>query len=80
MAVREALIRARKAAGLTQQEVADLIGMDRASYAHIERGTRNPSYEVMTRLADLLGGSMDALFLPTDVPKRHNEHAAAAGQ
>lgn len=45
----------RKAAGLTQIELAKLSGITQAMLCQIERGTKNPSLQVSLELANQLG-------------------------
>jgi transcriptional regulator with XRE-family HTH domain len=45
---------ARKAAGLTQKEVADKLGMTVPGVGHWEQGFREPSLETLNKLARLL--------------------------
>ena len=45
----------RKAAGKSQAEVAEDIGISRAAYSNIENGKRRPSVEVAKRIATVLG-------------------------
>lgn len=47
---------------LTQQQVADHIGCSAVVYSRYENGVRQPSIEVLLRLADLFGVSVDALL------------------
>lgn len=48
--------------GLTQQQIADEIGVNRGSYSNWEKGKREPSFENLIKLADLLEVSLDSLF------------------
>lgn len=66
--MRHRLIAARKEAKLTQQQLADLINIDRSYYAHIERGARCPSLGVALKIAQVLGKRVEEIFLPYDVP------------
>ena len=52
----------RKKKGLTQQEIADEIGINRGSYSNWEKGKREPSFENLVKLADLFDVSLDWLF------------------
>ncbi|QNE77182.1 helix-turn-helix domain-containing protein [Streptomyces finlayi] len=55
----------REAAGLTQQELADIAIMTRSHIAHIEAGRRTPSKEDARRLDRALGtGNVLQSFLP----------------
>lgn len=57
----------REAAGLTQQELADMAFMTRSHIAHIEAGRRVPSKEDARRLDRALGtGDVLSSFLPQD--------------
>ncbi|MBX9399172.1 helix-turn-helix transcriptional regulator [Streptomyces sp. TRM72054] len=57
----------REAAGLTQQELADMAVMTRSHIAHIEAGRRVPSKEDARRLDRALGtGNVLSSFLPQD--------------
>lgn len=69
--MRQQLIIARKKANLTQKQLADLINIDRSYYAHIERGTKQPSLAVALRIAQALGENVENIFLPSDVSIRH---------
>ena len=71
--MREALMTARKNAGKTQADVAEIVGIDRSYYAHIEKGKRSPALNVAIRIAECLGSDVGKLFLPTDVSKSHNK-------
>jgi transcriptional regulator with XRE-family HTH domain len=46
---------ARKARGMTQEEVASAAGLQPAYVGRVERGTQNPTIEVLARLAVALG-------------------------
>lgn len=48
----------RNAAGLTQEELADKIGLTPLSIARYENGTRVPIPTVMRQLYELSGGSV----------------------
>jgi transcriptional regulator with XRE-family HTH domain len=57
----------REAAGLTQQQLADMAMMTRSHIAHIEAGRRVPSREDARRLDMVLGtGNVLSSFLPQD--------------
>lgn len=53
--MRENLRQARKAKGLTQQEMADKLGLTLNHYQKIEYAKLNGSFEVWDALEDLLG-------------------------
>lgn len=52
----------RKAAGLTQAEVAEALGIERATVGMWETGTSWPSARVLPDLAGLLCCSIDELY------------------
>lgn len=53
---------ARKRAKLSQQEVADILGISRNSYGQKERGYVPFNLEEMFALSELLDSSLDDLF------------------
>jgi transcriptional regulator with XRE-family HTH domain len=57
-AVREA----RNALGLSQEQFGYRAGMDRTYVSGIERGARNPTAQVMWRIADALGEPLSDLL------------------
>ena len=54
---------ARKQAKLSQQDVADILGISRNSYGQKERGNVPFNLEEMFALSDLLNVSLDDLFI-----------------
>ena len=54
---------ARKQAKLSQQDVADILGISRISYGQKERGDVPFRLEEMFTLSDLLNTSLDDLFI-----------------
>lgn len=53
--MRENLKKARHAAGYTQQQIADRIGISQRYYQNIERGDRDGNFTIWDSLEDLLG-------------------------
>lgn len=53
---------ARKAAGRTQAEVAEKVGIDTVSLSRIERGTVTPGVPTLDKIADELGVALGRLF------------------
>ncbi|GHV26743.1 hypothetical protein FACS18948_3000 [Clostridia bacterium] len=59
---------AREAKGLTQEQLASLVGVKRTAICKIEAGTRKPSLDVALRLERILGRS--ARYLLTQEPQK----------
>jgi transcriptional regulator with XRE-family HTH domain len=49
----------RKQRGMTQQQMADAIGIQRPHVARIETGRYNFNYDVLEQIAQALGGHID---------------------
>ena len=61
----QAMIDARKSQNLTQKELSDRTGITQADISRIEKGTRNPSLEMLKRLARGLGMQLKVEFIKT---------------
>ena len=68
MSVKNQLRRFRFEAGeMTQQELAERVGVTRQTILSIERGNYNPSVELALRLARAFGTTVEELFsLPAE--------------
>lgn len=64
MDVIRAIIDARISQNLTQKELAERTGMNQADISKIENGTRNPSVNLLKRLADGMGMVLKIEFVP----------------
>ena len=53
--------RARKAAGMTQADLAEKLGISTSFLGHIERGTRKASLDTLVKMANEMGVSLDSL-------------------
>ena len=53
---------ARKQNGYSQKELAELVGVHVTNISRYERGENRPTAEVLSRLADVLGVSLDFLM------------------
>jgi transcriptional regulator with XRE-family HTH domain len=62
----KAVRRERLRAGLSQEELADLAGLDRTYIGGIERGERNPGVIALQKVATGLGVPLGALFADVD--------------
>lgn len=49
----------RKTRGLTQQQLADLMGVQRATISNYEIGRRSPHIKELARLAEILGVNLE---------------------
>ncbi|MBS6702633.1 MAG: helix-turn-helix transcriptional regulator [Clostridiales bacterium] len=61
----QAMIDARKSAGLTQKQLAEKTGIAQADISKLETGNANPSLRTLQRLAAGMGMKMKIEFLPT---------------
>lgn len=52
---------------MTQQQVANAIGITQRKYSYVETGTQPLTDELLCALADLYGVSVDYLLFRTDV-------------
>lgn len=59
-----AMIKVRKERGLTQKQLSELTGISQADISRIENGTRNPSLEMIKRLAIGMGMRLKLEFIP----------------
>ena len=57
-----AVKKARISKNLTQEKLAELIGITPAHLKQLESGRRNPSFDVLFEIAHLLSLSLDALM------------------
>ncbi len=63
----ERLVEQRKYNKLTQQKVAEYLGISQPSYIRYEKGDSEPSLENLARLADLFDVSADYLLGRSDI-------------
>ena len=61
--VRKAIIEARIATGLTQQQVAEATGMNQRAISRIEMGNTNPTVRTLGRLARGFGKKLEIRFV-----------------
>ena len=67
MDVIRAIVDARTSQNLTQKELAERTGINQADISKLENGTRNPSVNLLKRLAEGMGMALKIEF----VPKQH---------
>lgn len=59
-----AIVDARTSQNLTQKELAERTGINQADISKLENGTRNPSINLLKRLADGMGMVLKIEFVP----------------
>lgn len=64
MDVIRAIVNARTARNLTQKQLAERTGIDQADISKLENGTRNPSVNLLKRLADGMDMILKIEFIP----------------
>ncbi len=68
---------ARRAAELTQAELANAVGVTRQTIAAIEAGNYAPSVYLALAIADRLGNTVEALFAAVSAPPRSSSPTSA---
>ena len=56
---------------LTQQQLADAIGITQRKYSYLETGTQQLTDEILVKLADYYHVSIDYLLRQTNKPQRN---------
>ncbi len=59
----------RKMCGYTQQQVADMLNLNRTTYTKYETGASEPSIEIMKKIASILGVDVNALLVEDPLEK-----------
>lgn len=59
-----AIVEARTSQHLTQKQVAERTGINQADISKLENGTRNPSIQLLKRLADGMDMDLKIEFIP----------------
>ena len=70
MDVIRAIVDARTSQNLTQKELAERTGINQADISKLENGTRNPSVNLLKRLADGMGMALRIEFVPKQANSR----------
>ena len=52
----------RKVEKITQEEVAEILGINKNYYSMLETGLRTPSFKLAKKIADLFNSSVDEIF------------------
>lgn len=79
MTLGQRLQKARKESGLSQEELAEQLGVSRQAVSKWENDSGYPEMEKMIRLSQLYQVSLDYLVGNGQEPERSNEENAAAG-
>ena len=58
------MIEARKSQNLTQKQLADLAGIDQGDISKLENGLRNPTLQLLKRIADSMDMTLKIEFVP----------------
>jgi len=69
-AIIQALIDARKKAGLTQKQLSELTGIAQGDISRLENGNGNPSLNTLRRLATATGTTLKIEFAPSAVERK----------
>lgn len=64
MDVIRAIVDAKTSQNLTQKELAERTGINQADISKLENGTRNPSVNLLKRLAEGMGMALKIEFVP----------------
>ncbi len=64
MNVIRAIVDARASLNMTQKELAERTGINQADISKLENGTRNPSVNLLKRLAEGMGMVLKIEFVP----------------
>jgi transcriptional regulator with XRE-family HTH domain len=60
------LRRLRRIADLTQEQLAEKVGVSADFISQVERGINTPSFDTIQKLAEVLEVDASELFLPSD--------------
>lgn len=55
------LLELRKSKGITQQEIANILGINNVTYYGYEKGRTEPNLQMLIKIADFYGVSLDYL-------------------
>lgn len=62
--ITRAILDARINAGMTQVELSQKSGISQADISRLEKGTRNPSLNLLNRLAEAMDSTLSIEFIP----------------
>lgn len=78
MSFSKTLYELRTKKGLSQKQLADLAGVSQTAIYHWEKGERNPKFEALNKIADVLGVSINELMPDTDYNRVLGDKASTA--
>ena len=64
--ITRAILEARINAGMTQMELSQKSGISQADISRLETGTRNPSLNLLKRLAEAMDSTLRIEFIPNN--------------
>ena len=64
--ITRAILDARINAGMTQVELSKKSGISQADISRLEKGTRNPSLNLLKRLAEAMDSTLNIEFIPNN--------------
>ena len=64
--ITRAILDARINAGMTQMELSQKSGISQADISRLEKGTRNPSLNLLKRLAEAMDSTLRIEFIPNN--------------
>lgn len=62
--IKRAILQARKERNMTQEQLSQATGIDRADISKLERGEGNPTLSSLERIAEGLGMKLRLQFIP----------------
>jgi transcriptional regulator with XRE-family HTH domain len=74
---REQIKKIREEHKLTQNDVAEKIGLSRLTYINIETGDKSPTYDQLSRIAEALAINLQELLFPTELHKQRQRYNIA---
>ena len=69
MSIGNKIADARKEKNLTQEQLAQVTGINQANISRLENGTANPSLRTLKRLAEGMGMELKLEFVPRVQPQ-----------
>jgi len=67
--IMHAILEGRQNCNLTQEQLAQVTGIDQANISRLENGTANPSLRTLKRLAEGMGMELKLEFVPRVQPQ-----------